>query len=64
MKTRLWTHFKEIIADEGKWLYNPYQHVFLRSLPCGLNADVSFYVEVTDAEKQALEEKWKNGEVE
>jgi hypothetical protein len=48
---------KIAVADEGKWLYNTDAKVFATRVRLGKNADPKDWVEITESEKQEIEEK-------
>ena len=46
-----------LIPEEGKWLYNATDNVISDKVYLGINADASAWVEITEKEKQKIEEE-------
>jgi hypothetical protein len=59
MTTETYTQ-RILIPDEGKWLYNENARSISDKVYLGKNADASEWVEITNAEKKALETEWQN----
>ena len=47
-----------LVPDGGKWLYNADIQVISDKVYLGKNAEASEWCEITDEEKQRLEEEW------
>lgn len=48
-----------LIPDEGHWLYNIEAQVISDKVYLGKSADATDWIEITDAEKEIIEQEWE-----
>ena len=51
--------YKVVIPSEGKWLYNESERTISDKVYMPEDADVSVWIEISDAKKQELEARWQ-----
>ena len=51
--------YKVVIPSEGKWLYNESERTISDKVYMPEDADVSVWIEISDAKKQELEAQWQ-----